>query len=205
MIAALEKLGAKVSEVSLPHNDSVIGAYYILAPAEASSNLARYDGVHYGYRSPAAQDILSVFARSRAEGFGAEVQRRILLGTYVLSSGYYEAYYLKAAKVRRLILQDFDAAFKKVDFLIGPTTPGPAFGIGERVANPLEMYLADIYTISSNLAGGPAISVPCGFTRAGLPIGAQIMANALEEPRLLQLARAYERETNWREARRPSL
>jgi len=135
-VAVLEKLGAKASEVSLPHNDYVIGAYYILAPAEASSNLARYDGVHYGYRSSAAQDILSVFARSRAEGFGAEVQRRILLGTYALSSGYYEAYYLKAAKVRRLILQDFDAAFKKVDFLIGPTTPGPAFGIGERVAKP---------------------------------------------------------------------
>jgi aspartyl-tRNA(Asn)/glutamyl-tRNA(Gln) amidotransferase subunit A len=205
MVAVLEKLGAKATEVSLPHNDYAIGAYYILAPAEASSNLARYDGVHYGYRSPAAQDILSVFARSRAEGFGAEVQRRILLGTYALSSGYYEAYYLKAAKVRRLILQDFDAAFQKVDFLIGPTTPGPAFGLGERTANPLEMYLADIYTISINLVGAPAISIPCGFTRAGLPIGAQIMANAMEEPRLLQLARAYERETNWRAARRPNL
>ena len=146
-----------------------------------------------------------MFARSRAEGFGPEVQRRILLGTYALSSGYYDAYYLKAAKVRRLIKQDFDAAYKKADVLIGPTTPGPAFNLGERTANPLEMYLADIYTISSNLAGGAAISIPCGFTRSGLPIGLQIMADALGEARLLQVARAYERETSWRETRKPRL
>jgi len=201
----LEKLGAQLIEVSLPHSAYAIGAYYIIAPAEASSNLARYDGVHYGYRAPGAQDILSLFARSRAEGFGLEVQRRILLGTYALSSGYYDAYYLKAAKVRRLIQQDFDAAYKKADVLLGPTTPGPAFKLGERTANPLEMYLADIYTISSNLAGGAAISVPCGFTRSGLPIGVQIMADSLGEARLLQVARAYERETRWRETRRPPL
>ena len=201
----VEKLGATLVDISLPHTEYAVSTYYIVAPAEASSNLARYDGVHYGYRNEAADDIISLFAKTRAEGFGAEVQRRILLGTYVLSSGYYDAYYLKAARVRRLIKQDFDAAFQKVDCVICPTSPVPAFKLGERTQNPLEMYLADVFTISLNLAGGAGISIPCGFTKSGLPIGMQILADAFDEARLLRVARAYERETNWRSTRRPPL
>ena len=197
-VKVIERLGAERVEISLPHTDYAVSVYYIIAPAEASSNLARYDGVHYGHRSEQAEDIITLFARSRAEGFGAEVQRRILLGTYVLSSGYYDAYYLKAAKVRRLIKQNFDAAFKQVDCILCPTSPVPAFKIGERTDNPLEMYLADIFTISANLAGIPGISVPCGLTQSGLPIGLQILAAADDDARLLRLARAYERESNWR-------
>ena len=204
-IGVIEGLGAKRVEISLPHTDYAVSVYYIIAPAEASSNLARYDGVHYGHRSAEAEDIISLFSRSRAEGFGAEVQRRVLLGTYVLSSGYYDAYYLKAAKVRRLIKQDFDAAFGEVDCILCPTSPVPAFKIGERTENPLEMYLADIFTISANLAGIPGVSVPCGFTRSGLPIGLQVMADSFDEARMLRLARAYERETGWRSVARPGL
>lgn len=203
-IKMIENLGATAVEISLPHTDYAVSTYYIIAPAEAGSNLARYDGVHYGYRNTDAEDIISLFARSRAEGFGAEVQRRILLGTYALSSGYYDAYYLKASRVRRLIKQDFDAAFDKVDCILCPTSPVPAFKLGERTENPLEMYLADIYTIPANLAGIPGISVPCGFTSSGLPIGLQVLSNSFDEARMLRVARAYERETNWR-SRRPNL
>jgi aspartyl-tRNA(Asn)/glutamyl-tRNA(Gln) amidotransferase subunit A len=204
-VKVMEKLGATIVDVSLPHTEYAVSAYYIVAPAEASSNLARYDGVHYGYRSPRADDLISMFSRSRAEGFGPEVQRRILLGTYALSSGYYDAYYLKASRVRRLIKRDFDEAFKQVDLLISPTTPGPAFPLGERADDPLAMYLADVFTIAVNMAGGPAISIPCGFTKDSLPIGLQIMADSDDEAGMLRLARAYERETNWRASARPSL
>ena len=204
-VKVIEGLGATVKSISLPHTDYAVAAYYILAPAEASSNLARYDGVHYGCRHAGAGDIISMFARTRAQGFGPEVQRRILLGTYALSAGYYDAYYLKASKVRRLIKQDFDAAFDAVDCIVCPTSPVPAFKIGERTANPLEMYLADVYTLSTNLAGIPGLSVPCGFTASGLPIGVQILGNFWDEGRLLRIARAYERETGWRERRRPTL
>ena len=204
-IQMFQRMGAEVKEISLPHTDYAIATYYIIAPAEASSNLARYDGVHYGHRNMEADDIISLFERSRAEAFGAEVQRRILLGTYALSSGYYDAYYIKASKVRHLIKNDFDAAFREVDCVVCPTSPIPPFKLGERTANPLEMYLADIFTLSANLAGIPGVSVPCGFTDSGLPIGLQLMANAFDDARLLQLARAYERETDWRSARRPAI
>ena len=204
-IRVYEKLGATILDISLPHSDYGIAAYYIVAPCEASSNLARYDGAHYGFRCDNATDIVSMFSRTRAEGFGAEVQRRILLGTFSLSSGYYDAYYLKAMKVRRLIKRDFDEAFEKTDCIMCPTSPVPAFKLGERTANPLTMYLSDVYTISTNLAGIPGISIPCGFTDAGLPVGLQILANAFQEARLLRIARAYERETNWRRARRPAI
>ena len=204
-LRVLEKLGARLVDISLPHTDYAVSTYYIVAPAEASSNLARYDGVHYGYRDEGAGDIISLFARTRAAGFGAEVQRRILLGTYALSSGYYDAYYLKASRVRRLIKGDFDSAFEKVDCVICPTSPVPAFRLGERTANPLEMYLSDIFTISTSLAGGAGISIPCGFTESGLPVGMQILVDAFDEARLLRIARAYERETGWRSARRPVL
>ena len=204
-LKVMEKLGAQLTDISLPHTDYAVATYYIVAPAEASSNFARYDGAHYGHRAADAEEIISMFARTRAEGFGPEVQRRILLGTYALSSGYYDAYYLKAAKVRRLIQQDFDAAFEKVDCIMCPTSPVPAFLLGERMANPLEMYMSDIYTISANLAGGPGISIPCGFTDTGLPIGLQILAGAFDEARLLRIARAYERETCWRQTRKPAM
>ena len=202
---AYEKLGARLVDISLPHSRFAVAAYYIVAPAEASSNLARYDGAHYGHRCADAPDIIRMFSRTRAEGFGPEVQRRVLLGTYALSSGYYDAYYLKAAKVRTLIKQDYDRAFEQVDVILCPTSPVPAFRFGERTANPMQMYLADIYTISANLAGGPGLSIPCGFTAAGLPIGMQILGPMFQETRLLRVARAYERETRWREARKPSL
>jgi len=204
-LRVIERLGGKAVDISLPHSDYAIAVYYIIAPAEAGSNLARYDGAHYGYRTEKAENIISLFSRTRAEGFGPEVQRRILLGTYTLSSGYYDAYYLKASKVRQLIRRDYERAFERVDFIISATSPVPAFKMGERTANPLEMYLADIYTVSVNLSGGPGISIPCGFTRENLPVGLQILAPDMQEPRLLRLARAYERETNWRKARRPGL
>jgi len=204
-IKVYEKLGATVLDISLPHSDYSVAAYYIVAPCESSSNLARYGGAHYGSRCEDAGDIISMFSRTRAEGFGQEVQRRILLGTFSLSSGYYDAYYLKAMKVRRLIKQDFDAAFEKADCIMCPTSPVPAFRLGERTADPLTMYLSDVYTLSTNLAGIPGISIPCGFTDAGLPVGLQILANAFQEARLLRIARAYERETNWRQAHRPAI
>ena len=195
-IAALAEQGAEIVDISLPHTEYAVAAYYIVAPCEASSNLGRYDGVHYGYRAEGAEDIVGLFSRSRAEGFGEEVQRRILLGTYALSAGFYDAYYLKAARVRRLIKQDFDRAFEEVDAVICPTSPTPAFSIGDRADDPLAMYLADVYTLSVNLAGLPAVSVPCGLTGAGLPVGLQIMGKPFDEAGVLRIARRYERTTD---------
>jgi aspartyl-tRNA(Asn)/glutamyl-tRNA(Gln) amidotransferase subunit A len=195
--------GATVKEISLPHSRYAIAVYYIVATAEASSNLARYDGVHYGYRAPKFGDLISMYERTRGEGFGPEVKRRVMLGTYALSSGYYDAYYLKALKVRRLIKEDFDRAFTECDVVLGPTSPKAAFPIGERVDDPLEMYLADIYTVSANLAGIAGVSVPCGFTKANLPVGLQLLAPPFAEEKLLRVARAFERATEWHR-KRPS-
>jgi aspartyl-tRNA(Asn)/glutamyl-tRNA(Gln) amidotransferase subunit A len=192
-----EKLGAKVIDISLPHTDYAVAVYYIVANAEASSNLARYDGVRYGYRASNSNGIIGMYSRTRSEGFGNEVKRRIMLGNYALSSGYYDAYYLKASKVRTLIKNDFDSAFEKVDCIICPTSPVPGFKIGERASNPLEMYLSDIYTIPANLAGIPGISIPCGFSKEGLPIGMQIFTKHFEEKKLLQIAYTFERETDF--------
>lgn len=192
-----EHLGAKVIDISLPHTEYAVAVYYIVANAEASSNLARYDGVRYGYRASRSNGIIDMYCRTRSEGFGNEVKRRIMLGNYALSSGYYDAYYLKASKVRNLIKQDFDVAFEKVDCIICPTSPAPAFKIGERANNPLEMYLSDIYTIPANLAGIPGISIPCGFSKEVLPIGMQILAKHFEEKKLLQIAYAFEQETDF--------
>jgi aspartyl-tRNA(Asn)/glutamyl-tRNA(Gln) amidotransferase subunit A len=197
-------LGATIKEISLPHSRYAVATYYLVATAEASSNLARYDGVHYGHRAAEYRDLIDMVARSRAEGFGAEVKRRIMLGTFALSSGYIDAYYLKALKVRRLIKQDFDRAFAECDVVIGPTYPTAAFKIGERANDPLAMYLADLYTISCNLAGLPGISIPCGFTKSKLPIGLQILAAPFEEEKLLRVAHMYEQQTDWH-MRRPPL
>jgi aspartyl-tRNA(Asn)/glutamyl-tRNA(Gln) amidotransferase subunit A len=191
-VAALQAAGAEVVEVSLPHTGYGVAAYYIIAPAEASSNLSRYDGVRFGHRSAAADTLLEMFQKSRAEGFGAEVQRRILIGTYVLSAGYYDAYYRKALQVRTLIVNDFKAAFEKCDILASPVAPTPAWRIGEKIDDPLSMYLSDILTISSNLAGVPCLSLPCGFSAAGLPIGIQLQAAHFGEERLLQAAFSLE-------------
>ncbi|MCA9253201.1 MAG: Asp-tRNA(Asn)/Glu-tRNA(Gln) amidotransferase GatCAB subunit A, partial [Phycisphaerales bacterium] len=172
-----------------------IACYYLIATAEASSNLARYDGVHYGHRSEKAGDIVEMYSASREEGFGAEVKRRIMLGTYALSSGYYDAYYLRAMKVRTLLRRDLENAFKKVDVICSPVTPSTAFKIGEKTSDPLAMYLADVYTITANLAGIPAMSVPCGFDSAGLPIGLQLMGPAFSEAMLLNVAHQYQLNT----------
>jgi aspartyl-tRNA(Asn)/glutamyl-tRNA(Gln) amidotransferase subunit A len=204
--AAIEvytRLGAEVHEIRLPHAPYTIACYYIVCTAEASSNLARYDGVRYGHRTPRPSDYIDLYSASRDEGFGAEVKRRIMLGTYVLSSGYYDAYYLKALKVRTLIKNDFVEAFKQCDVILSPTTPTPAFKFGEKTQNPLEMYLADIYNCAANLAGIPAISIPCGFTESGLPIGLQLMAPHFEEARLLQIARMFADATNFHLRRPP--
>jgi aspartyl-tRNA(Asn)/glutamyl-tRNA(Gln) amidotransferase subunit A len=201
----MNSLGAEIVDVSLPNTDYAIAVYYILATAEASANLARFDGVRYGYRTKNPKDLLDHYGRTREEGFGPEVKRRIILGTYVLSSGYYDAYYLCAQKVRELIRQDFAKAFEKVDALISPTSPVPAFKLGER-ADPLQMYLADIFTIAANLAGICGISVPCGFADVDghrLPIGLQLLGKALDEARVLQIAHAYEQSTAWHKARPP--
>ena len=187
-----KKNGAEIIEISMPHFDYAIATYYLIATAEASSNLARYDGVHYGHRSKNANDYIEVYSKSRDEGFGPEVKRRIMLGTYALSSGYYDAYYLKALKARNLIRGDFTAAFAKADYIIMPTSPTTAFKIGEKTNDPLQMYLSDIYTIAVNLAGVPAISIPCGKDKNNLPIGLQIIAPAFEEAKLLQIARLFE-------------
>ena len=189
--------GAQIVEVDMPHLDYAIAAYYVIATAEASSNLARYDGVHYGYRSKNANDYVEVYTKSREEAFGKEVKRRIMLGTYALSSGYYDAYYLKALKVRNLIRGDFARAFAQCDCLMMPVAPTTAFKIGEKVDDPLKMYLADIYTVAVNLAGIPGISIPCGFDVAGLPIGLQILTPAFSEAKLLRIARMYEARTDW--------
>ena len=202
----LNSLGAEIVDVSLPHTNYAVAVYYILATAEASANLARFDGVRYGYRAANPKDLLDHYGRTREEGFGLEVKRRIILGTYVLSSGYYDAYYLRAQKVRALIRQDFAKAFEKVDALISPTSPVPAFKFGERTADPLQMYLADILTSPANLAGICGISVPCGFADADgqrLPIGLQLLGKALDEARILQIAHAYEQTTDWHKARPP--
>jgi aspartyl-tRNA(Asn)/glutamyl-tRNA(Gln) amidotransferase subunit A len=190
-IANAESLGCELQEVSLPHTEYAVADYYVIAPAEASSNLARYDGVKYGYRSPDYEDLIDMYKKSRSEGFGPEVKRRIMLGTYALSSGYYDAYYGRAMKVRTLIKGDYDKAFEKVDALLGPVSPTPAFKIGEKTSDPLAMYLSDIYTVTANLAGIPSLSLPCGFTAGGLPVGLQILANQFQEGMLLRLAEYY--------------
>ena len=184
-------LDCELTGVSLPHTRYAIADYYIIAPAEASSNLARYDGVKYGYRYPEAKDLLDMYHQTRSTGFGLEVKRRIMIGTYALSSGYYEAYYGHAMRVRTLIKRDYDKAFEKVDALLCPVSPTPAFKIGEKTSDALSMYLSDIYTVTANLAGIPSISIPCGFTRDGLPVGLQILANQFQESTLLRLAQAY--------------
>jgi aspartyl-tRNA(Asn)/glutamyl-tRNA(Gln) amidotransferase subunit A len=197
-------LGAESVDVSLPHTEHAVGVYYIIATAEASANLARFDGVRYGHRSKAGQGLLEHYMKTRAEGFGPEVKRRIILGTYVLSSGYHDAYYLQAQKVRTLIRRDFTEAFAKVEALICPTSPTPAFKIGEKSNDPLAMYLADIFTIATNLAGLPGISLPCGFAEMEgkqLPIGLQLLGKPFDESNLLRLAHAYEQTTQWHQAR----
>jgi aspartyl-tRNA(Asn)/glutamyl-tRNA(Gln) amidotransferase subunit A len=191
-IRQLADAGCEIKPISLPHTRYAIPTYYVVATAEASSNLARYDGVRYGYRSPNAKTLAEMYRRSRDEGFGPEVKRRIMLGTYALSAGYYDAYYLKAQKVRTLIAQDFFAAFKEVDVIVTPTTPTPAFKIGEKSDDPLAMYLADIFTVTASLAGIPGISVPCGNSKQGLPIGMQILGRHFEEGTILRLAHAFE-------------
>ena len=222
-IATYKSLGASIQHIELPHADYGIATYYIIAPSEASSNLARYDGVHYGHRTNQAEmlaalaaerkqieargdadaldnldtSLVRMYRRSRAEGFGPEVKRRIMLGAYALSAGYYDAYYMKALKVRRLIRQDFDTAFEEVDLIAGPVTAEPAFKLGEMASDPLAMYLVDLYTVSANLAGIPGVSLPCGFTTTGLPIGLQLQAPPLAEETLFRGARMYEQETDW--------
>jgi len=208
-IDKLKDLGAAYKQVSLPHTEYAVPVYYIIATAEAGSNLARFDGVQYGYRNtqylPAGrqgairntQTLIDMYKQTRGEGFGEEAKRRIILGTFVLSHGYYDAYYLRALKVRTLIKQDFDEIFKECDCIVTPTSPTPAFKIGEKAADPLKMYLSDIYTISANLSGIPAISIPCGFTRKGLPIGLQILAKPFDEEMLFRVAYAYEQNTPW--------
>jgi len=199
-IAHYASLGAEIIEVDLPHTDYAVATYYIIATAEASANLARFDAVRYGHRTTAATDLLTQYAKSRAEGFGPEVKRRIILGTYVLSSGYHDAYYLQAQKVRTLIRRDFTTAFEKVDAILCPTTPEPAFKAGDRSDDPLRMYLADIFTIATNLAGIPGISLPCGFADVDgtrLPIGMQLLGASFEEAKLLRIAHAYEQSTDW--------
>jgi aspartyl-tRNA(Asn)/glutamyl-tRNA(Gln) amidotransferase subunit A len=203
-VKQLQSLGAEIVDVGLPHTEYAIAVYYILATAEASANLARFDGVRYGHRADNPSSLLDHYGRTRGEGFGAEVKRRIILGTYVLSSGYYDAYYLRAQKVRELIRQDFAKAFEKVDALISPTSPVPAFKLGERTADPLQMYLADIFTNAGNLAGICGISLPCGFAEVEgkqLPIGLQLQGKALDEARLLQIAYVFEQSTDWHKTR----
>jgi len=203
-VSEFEAMGAKTLPISLPHTEYCLAVYYIVAPAEASSNLARYDGVKYGYRAKDPRDLLDMYKKTRSEGFGAEVKRRIMIGTYALSSGYYDAYYKKASQVRALIKKDFAEAFGKCDVIVTPTTPTAAFKIGEKTDDPLQMYLSDIFTISTNLAGIPGISLPCGYTRSGLPIGLQIQAGHFQEGKLIQAAAAYEKNAKF-EKRRPNL
>ena len=195
-IKEYEKAGARIQEISLPHTHLSVPAYYVIAPAECSSNLARYDGVRYGYRCNQPKDLEDFYKRTRSEGFGSEVKRRIMIGTYALSAGYYDAYYLKAQKVRRLIRDDFNQAFKKVDVILSPTSPTPAFKLGEKANDPISMYLSDIYTIAANLAGLPGISIPAGFVNQ-LPIGMQLIGNLFDEAKLLNIAHWYQKITDW--------
>ena len=196
-LAEYRKLGAITVEVSLPNSGLSVPAYYVIAPAEASSNLSRFDGVRYGYRAPEYGDLNDMYSKSRALGFGAEVKRRILIGTYVLSHGYYDAYYLKAQKIRRLIAADFQKAFESCDVIMGPTSPSVAFAFGAKSADPVQMYLSDIYTISTNLAGLPGMSLPCGFGAHGMPVGLQIIGNWFGEARMLQAAHQYQKASDW--------
>jgi aspartyl-tRNA(Asn)/glutamyl-tRNA(Gln) amidotransferase subunit A len=202
-IRLVEDLGCSIEEITLPHTEYAVSTYYIIAPSEASSNLARYDGVRYGFRVSNPNSLIDMYCGTRARGFGAEVKRRIMIGTYALSAGYYEAYYLKAQRVRTLVKRDFEEAFKKVDVIMTPTSPEAAFKIGEKTDDPLKMYLSDIFTIPCNLAGLPGISVPCGFTSSGLPIGLQIIGKPFDEETLLRVAHAYEIHTDWRGKRPP--
>ncbi len=203
-VATVEALGAETVEISLPHTQYGVAAYYIIAPSEASSNLARYDGVRFGVRREDDGDLLDMFRRTRSAGFGAEVKRRIILGTYALSAGYYDAYYGKASQVRTLIIEDFRKAFAQCDVLLSPVAPTPAFAIGEKTADPLTMYLSDVFTLCANLAGIPGISIPCGFSSAGLPIGLQIMGRHFDEARLLAVAHHFEQATDFHK-RKPEL
>jgi len=206
-IDVYRSLGAEIVDVTLPHTEYGIAAYYVIAPCECSSNLARYDGVHYGHRTKDdVKDIVELFSKSRAEGFGEEVQRRIMIGTYALSSGYYDAYYLKALKMRKLIADDFDTAFKRCDAILSPTAPTPAFKAGEKTGDPLQMYLCDVFTVTCNIAGIAGISLPCGFTTGEkpLPIGLQLLGPNFSEEKLLRIARMYEKATDWH-TRRPDV
>jgi len=198
-----EQLGAHVSEVRLPHAPHALSAYYVIAPAEASSNLARFDGVRYGLRADDPTDLFDMYTRTRHDGFGAEVKRRIMLGTYALSAGYYDAFYVRAQRVRALVRREFEAALGTADVLVGPVAPTPAFRLGERVEDPLQMYLADVFTVPLNLAGLPGVSVPCGFA-GGLPVGLQIAGRAFDEATVLDVAYALEQATEFH-ARRPPL
>ena len=196
-LAALEKLGARRVEIELPNGALSVPAYYVIAPAEASSNLSRFDGVRYGYRAPEYADLLDMYRKTRAQGFGAEVKRRILIGTYVLSHGYYDAYYLKAQKIRRLIARDYADAFRHCDVIAGPTSPTVAFALGAKAADPVQMYLTDIYTVPANLAGLPGLSIPCGFGAGGLPVGLQLVGDYFSEARMLGVAHQYQKATDW--------
>lgn len=203
-IGELKNLGAEIREIRLPSTGAAVAVYYVIATAEASSNLARFDGVKFGFRAKEAKDLLELYMKTRQEGFGPEVKRRIMLGTYVLSAGYYDAYYGKAQAVRTLVCQDFAAAFREVDLIVTPATPTPAFRLGEKSEDPLQMYLSDIFTISANLAGLPAIALPCGFSTTGLPIGVQLIGRAFEEETVLRAAHAYEQATQWH-LRKPTI
>ena len=203
-ISQVEDLGGETVEISLPHTEYAVVTYYIIAPSEASSNLARYDGVKYGYRTPNAESLRNMYFKTRAEGFGSEVKRRIMLGTYALSAGYYDAYYLKAQRVRTLIKKDFDDAFGKVDVIMAPTAPEIAFRIGEKTGDPIKMYLSDVLTIPCNIAGLPGISLPCGFSSEGLPIGIQVLGRPFDEATVLRVAHAYEQHAGWKD-RRPDI
>jgi aspartyl-tRNA(Asn)/glutamyl-tRNA(Gln) amidotransferase subunit A len=203
-IALLVELGVEIKEISIPHSEYALASYYLIAPAEASSNLARYDGVKYGFRQPGASGLMEMYMSSRSQGFGPEVKRRIMLGTYALSAGYYEAYYKKACQVRTLLLRDFERVFGQCDVVVMPTTPTPAFLLGEKLSDPLQMYLSDAFTIPVNMAGLPGISIPCGFSKDGLPIGLQIIANHFEEGKVIQTAYAFEQSTDFHH-KRPSI
>ncbi|MGQ0523285.1 MAG: Asp-tRNA(Asn)/Glu-tRNA(Gln) amidotransferase subunit GatA [Betaproteobacteria bacterium] len=204
-VQQLRELGCEPVEVSLPNMGLSVPVYYVLAPAEASSNLARFDGVRYGYRAPGHADLEDMYKKTRAQGFGEDVKRRILIGTYVLSHGYYDAYYLRAQKVRRLIARDFEEAFQRCDVIVGPTSPTTAFRIGERASDPVQMYLSDIYTIAVNLAGLPGLSIPCGFDRNGLPVGLQVIGNYFTEAQMLNVAHQYQLATDWHDRAPPRI
>ena len=203
-LADYRKLGAVTVEISLPKTELSVPVYYVLAPAEASSNLARFDGVRYGYRAPEYDGLTDMYEKTRAQGFGAEVKRRIMIGTYVLSHGYYDAYYLQAQKIRRIIANDFNDAFKQCDVIMGPTSPSVAFDLGAKSGDPVEMYLNDIYTIAVNLAGLPGMSIPCGFSGNGRPVGLQIVGNYFAEAKMLNVAHQYQLATDWHQ-RMPEL